>query len=69
MATLILNITDTSLLNLFTALAKRLKVSAKVVKEEKTPNAKTLKAINEVENRIGIIKAKNASELIKKLNA
>ncbi|MBW6482436.1 MAG: hypothetical protein K0B10_05190 [Vicingaceae bacterium] len=38
-------------------------------KEKKTPNAETLKAIRDIENGIGISKAKNTTELIKKLKA
>ncbi len=53
----------------FLAFITNVAMDKKEVEILKIPNAETLKAIYDVENGIGISKAKNATELIKKLKA
>lgn len=67
MSTLIINATDPKDLNLLVELAKRLKLSVKLVKEEKNRyNAKTEKAIEEARAGKGLTKL-NLDEFRKQL--
>ena len=70
MTTITLKINEKSSLGqIFLEFVKTFVAKKNGVEIVKIPNAETLKAIQEVENRKGIIKAKNATDLIKKLNS
>jgi antitoxin component of RelBE/YafQ-DinJ toxin-antitoxin module len=70
MSTLIINTTSIKDLNLLLELAKRLNLTAKVIKEEKNRyNAETEKVIKEARSGKGLIKAKNVEDLMKQLNS
>lgn len=70
MTTITLKINEKSSFGkLFLEFVKTFVSEKKGVEIVKTPNAETLKAIEEVEKGIGVIKAKNVDELFKKLKA
>lgn len=70
MKTLIINTNSVSDFNLLLELAKRLKLTTKVVEEkENRYNAETEKAIKEAREDKNMIKAKSVEELFKKLHA
>lgn len=70
MTTITLKINEKSSLGkLFLEFVKTFVSEKKGVEIVKVPNAETLKAIEEVEKGIGVIKAKNVDELFKKLKA
>ena len=61
MTTIIIKIRSKDEKNLLTRLLKKMNIEASVV-EEPSPNIETLKAINDVENRKGIL-TKDSKEL------
>ncbi len=70
MSTLIINATNPKDLNLLVEIAKRLKLSVKLVKEEKNRyNDETEKAIEEARADKNMIRAKNVDELFEKLKS
>jgi len=70
MTTLTLKINEKSNFGkLFLEFVKTLVAEKKGVEIVKVPNAETLKVLEDFKNGKGIIRAKNAAELIKKLNA
>lgn len=72
MTTLIININNQDK-SLLLALLKKFKATVREVKDEKDikankiPNAETIKAIEDVEKGIGLIKVKNSADLFKQL--